>query len=716
MRMNRSLRSLASRLAPLAVACAVVLGADVVRGTGPFEKGPPAPTAPLIDFEVALLPADPFADSNAVDAKNSAFRRGELFTLVITGTPKPGFHTYPMTERSSDPDQRESGLSRLIYKDMTGLQPLWPIQESPPAQFVAYPNGLGVLLEHEHRFTWVQDILVLPDAKPGPHTLSFAIKLQVCDKNSCRNGEHTFEVPFTIAEASSVALTEELQKRREAKQPPILVRQVPDNLKTKEEAQSSNAPAPAVQQAETSLWGLLFTTMGAAIAMLFTPCVFPMIPITVSFFLKQSEKKHHNAIMTATVYSVTIIVVLALAVLILGKLIVDLANSPWMNFALGAMLIFFALSLFGMYELELPHFLSSFTSARESKGGYLGAFFMALTFTITSFTCTGPFLGPLLVATKEMQLSFDRLILAAFVYSATFAAPFFVLALFPSLLKMLPKSGGWLNAVKVVMGFLELAMAFKFLGNMDASLHPGNPILFTYETVFAAWIALSVACGLYLLGLFRLPHDTPVESIGVPRFLLATLFLGLGLYMTPALWHKTPQGVLGQFLVSFAPLDTEQGGAEGQLAGQQKLQWYLDYEQARTEALKENKLLFIDFTGVNCQNCRANELGVFPQPAVREELKKFVRVQLYTDIVPRQGLSKSEAEAEAKRNSVWQAKTFDDGATPLYVIFRPDQTTLEEDGKLKGVELGRKAGYISDVSAFVDLLKNAQDRQVAKRD
>jgi thiol:disulfide interchange protein DsbD len=380
------------------------------------------------------------------------------------------------------------------------------------------------------------------------------------------------------------------------------------------------------------------------------------------------------------------------------------------------MLMFFALSLFGMYELELPHFLSSFTSAREGKGGYAGAFFMALTFTITSFTCTGPFLGPLLVATKEMQLSYDRLILAAFVYSATFAAPFFVLALFPSLLKTLPKSGGWLNAVKVVMGFLELAMALKFLGNMDASLHPGNPILFTYETVIAAWIALSVACGLYLLGLYRLPHDTQIESIGVLRFLLATIFLGLGLYMMPALWHKTPQGIVGQFLVSFAPLDTEQGGAEGQFAGQQKLQWYLDYEQARAEAVKENKLLFIDFTGVNCQNCRANELGVFPQPAVREELKKFVRVQLYTDIVPRQGLSEGEAKAEAKRNSTWQAKTFDDSATPLYVIFKPDRTTLEEDGKLKGVELGRRAGYISDVSAFVDLLKNTQDRQVAKRD
>lgn len=716
MRMNLS------RLIPLMIVCGLLLGTDVARAAGPFEKEPFPRTAEKIDFSVALLPADPFSDTNAVDAKARTFRRGEPFTLVITGTPKRGYHTYPMTERSADPAQHESGLSQLIYpKDMAGLQPLWPIQESPEPKFVAYPDNLGVLLEHEHTFTWSQAILVSPDAKPGSRTLSFTIKLQVCNESNCIPGQHHFEVPFTIADTPAVALTKELQDRQNAKHT-IAVRPVPSNLQSKmSRSEEPAAPTRSVsplsppKKADTSLLGLLFATMGAAIAMLFTPCVFPMVPITVSFFLKQSEKKHHNPIITATVYSVTIIVVLALAVLILGKIIVDLANSPWMNLGLGLMLVFFALSLFGMYELELPHSLSSFTSSRESKGGYAGAFFMALTFTITSFTCTGPFLGPLLVATKELQLSYDRLILAAFVYSATFAAPFFVLALFPSLLKALPKSGGWLNGVKVVMGFLELAMALKFLGNMDASLHPGNPVLFTYETVFAVWIALAVACGLYLLGLFRLPHDTPVESIGVPRFLLATLSLGLALFMLPALNHKTPQGVLGEFLVSFAPLDTESDQSGSQLAGSSKLQWHLDYDKARAEALKENKLLLIDFTGVNCQNCRANERGVFPQPAVKDELEKFVRVQLYTDVVPKQGLSRGEAEAEANRNSNWQANTFADGTLPFYVIFKPDPTMLEENGKLKGVELGRTAGKINDVSAFVDILKNAQSRQIASR-
>src|SRR5262249_23378265 len=162
-----------------------------------------------------------------------------------------------------------------------------------------------------------------------------------------------------------------------------------------------------------------------------------------------------------------------------------------------------------------------FTSAREGQGGYVGAVFMALTFTITSFTCTGPFLGAMLGGVGALRPPFGHVVLASLVYSITFAAPFFLLALFPSLLKALPKSGGWLNSIKVTMGFIELALAMKFLGNADVSWNPGNPRLFTYDTVLCAWIALSFACGLYLIGVFRLPHDEPVDHIGVLRLLFA---------------------------------------------------------------------------------------------------------------------------------------------------------------------------------------------------
>src|SRR5581483_4422585 len=206
-------------------------------------------------------------------------------------------------------------------------------------------------------------------------------------------------------------------------------------------------------------------------------------PITVNFFLKQSEKEHHRPLAMASVYSGTIIILLTLVMLALGNVVIALANDPWFNLALGAVLVIFAMSLFGMFEIALPSGLARFTSAHEGQGGFMGAIFMALTFTITSFTCTGPFLGAMLAPVAGIKPPVWQLATAAVVYSATFAAPFFVLALFPAMLKKLPKSGGWLNAIKVTMGFLELGAALKFLSNTDIAWHPGNPRFFNYDTV-----------------------------------------------------------------------------------------------------------------------------------------------------------------------------------------------------------------------------------------
>jgi thiol:disulfide interchange protein DsbD len=325
---------------------------------------------------------------------------------------------------------------------------------------------------------------------------------------------------------------------------------------------------------------------------------------------------------------------------------------------------------------------------------------MALTFTITSFTCTGPFLGPLLVAVKETNITFPERLLGCFVYSGTFAAPFFVLAIFPNLLKRLPKSGGWLNAVKVVMGFLELAAALKFLANTDLALNPGNPRLFSYDSVLCAWIALSLLCGLYLLGVFRLPHDSPVESLSVGRMILASIFLGLAVYMTPALWRVTPQGILGEGLVAFLPQDTRpptSSGGDGGHPGE--LTWTRDYEAAWAQANREGKLLFVDFTGVNCTNCRYNEKVIFTLPRVREEMAKYVRVQLYTDNVPDPKLSFAESQRQGKRNLDLENGTFGDITLPLYAVIQPAadapfEQTPEGLPRLKGTILGVRKGLI----------------------
>jgi thiol:disulfide interchange protein DsbD len=257
------------------------------------------------------------------------------------------------------------------------------------------------------------------------------------------------------------------------------------------------------------------------------------------------------------------------------------------------------------------------------------------------------------------------------------------------------------------MGFLELAAALKFLANTDLAFNPGNGWFFNFETVIGAWIVLSFACGLYLLGLFRLPHDSPVEFLSVPRMVLATIFLGFALYLVPALFHKQPMGKIGEWALAFAPPDTSElpgGTAQGSSEG--KLEWTFDYQKARNQALREGKLVFIDFTGVNCTNCRANERNVFTRKEVRQELEKFALVQLYNDSVPDRSLSGAEAKAQADRNEEWQRQTFGDVSTPLYVIFQPDRDEAFEGTKLKGKELGRRAGYISNVPEFVAFLKD----------
>lgn len=648
----------------------------------------PTPIDDRIDFAISISP--------------ELVRRGQTARLTIKATPRPGFHTFPITKKSADKEQDVGQLTKLTIDPQPGLQVLWPIEETEPELEII--KNVGAFLEHKKEVTWSQDILVLADATPGEKKLRISLRVQVCDE-TCIQGYPVFEKAFRVTEEPAIPLTQALEQRRKVEQPAVQLVPVP----------GTDVIAVAVnKEKEGGLVGLMLVSMVAALLMLCTPCVFPMIPITVTFFLKQSEKEHHNALLTAAVYSLTIIIILAAAVLLLGDVIVRLANNTWLNLAFGALLVFFALSLFGMYEIELPSGLARFTSAHEGKGGYIGALFMALTFTITSFTCTGPFLGPLLVATKEYQLNLGERALGALVYSATFAAPFFVLALFPSLLKKLPKSGGWLNAVKVVMGFIEMALALKFLANTDIALNPGRPMLFNYETVLCAWIALSLACGLYLFGVFRLPHDSPVESLSVMRMLLGGVFLGLAIYMVPAMWRVSPQGLIGQFIVATLPLDTK--------AREGELKWSYDYEEAWKQALDENKLIFVDFTGVNCTNCRSNEKNVFALPEVQQALKGYVRVQLYTDSVPDPRLSPAEATRQAERNSGWMEGTFGDISLPLYAIFRPTKGALPfEDNpggkqKLRGFIPGlTRKGFIreTEIPDFERFLLRGQMGQCA---
>jgi thiol:disulfide interchange protein len=637
----------------------------------------------LIDFQVEVSSNDPFALTHKSGSKVPEVRPGEVIKIVITGTTKRGHYTYPATEK--DP---VGPLSKIEFRDKQLFLPLPPLTESKWK--VVEKDGIKHV-KHYEPFTWTQELYVRPNTPAGTQTLEVTINLQVCDDQSCTGPDAypTLKTTINVLKDDPLPVSAELQKRLdEAGRPPTLAKT--------QRAPRVNTPASGGD----SLGAFLVAAFLGAFLMLLTPCVFPMIPITVNFFLKQSEKEHNKPIVVATIYSGTIIIVLSAAVLILGKVIVDLANDAWFNLILGGVLIFFALSLFGMYEIELPSFLARFTSAREGQGGYLGALFMALTFTITSFTCTGPFLGLLLGSIAGTRPPMLHLVLGAVVYSATFAAPFFVLALFPSILKTLPKSGGWMNTIKVTMGFLELAFALKFLANTDIAWFPGNPRLFNYDTVLVAWIVIAAACGLYLLGVFRLPHDDEAGPIGVVRLLFATLLLGLAIYMSPALLGGIPRGFVWENIVAFLPPSLKDEG-------------HLDFPPAWAEAVKENKLIFIDFTGVNCTNCRDNEKNVFPKPNVSQALKKYVVVKLYTDTVPNPNLNASEAKQQAERNTRWR-DTLGNPTLPYYLIFEPARDRPFNGEDLNGKVLGRyEKGTIRDIDEFVEFLEEPLDGRAA---
>lgn len=452
---------------------------------------------------------------------------------------------------------------------------------------------------------------------------------------------------------------------------------------------------------QTDIWSFLWLAVTFGAISLLTPCVFPMIPITVSYFMKHSDGHHGRTIKLATVYSVGIIATFSalgmlLAVLFGAAGINLFAANPWVNLFIGALFLFFAFNLFGFYEIAVPSSvltkLDSITRSEAGKGSaYVGALLMGLTFTLTSFTCTSPFIGSLLVSTAQGDWKMPLLGMLAF--SIVFALPFFVLAVAPRLLHSLPRSGGWLNSVKVVMGFLEIAAAMKFLSNVDlvwgAGLNETGVLnygkIFTRELVLIIWVVIGLAIVAYILGLFRFKHDSPVKKVTPLRVAFATLFFGLCIYLTT--------GVLGRKLgelESFLPPKNAKSMFNVLGNPHEELAWMTnDLEGALQKAKLENKYVFVDFTGYTCTNCRWMEANMFVRPEVRQEMEKFVLVSLYTD---------GEGEIY-ERQQQFQQDIFETVALPFYAVFDAD-----------GRPVASFPGLTRDANEFLDFLKNAQQK------
>jgi len=505
-------------------------------------------------------------------------------------------------------------------------------------------------------------------------------------------------------------------------------------------AADPNAAAPGQGK---SIWGLILEAIAWGFVALLTPCVFPMIPMTVSFFLKQNqvaegeEKKKGRGKWLASIFGLSIVALytIPIAVIILityfagGETVTaDIFNwlaTHWLpNIIFFLIFMVFAASFFGAFEITLPSSWLNKSDAKSNKGGLGGVFFVALTLVLVSFSCTGPIVGSVLI--KSTQGQFWEPIITMLAFSIAFALPFTLLAFAPSLLDKLPKSGGWLNSVKVVLGFVEVALGFKFLSVADQTYHWG---LLDREVYLAIWIVVFFLLGLYLLGKIRFAYDSPVEHLSVFRLILVIVVFTFVVYMIPGMWGaplKALSGYLPPITTQDFVLDPNQhgGGGTTYVVGQPAedgdgipasrkyadflhmpydIPAFFDYEEARAYATKVGKPILLDFTGHGCVNCREMEARVWSDPRVLKLMKNdYVVCSLYGDdkkVLDKKDWVTTEdgkvLKSLGKINSYFMMKRYQVNAQPYYVILDP----VTEKNKVPA------RSYNLDVDEYVKFLE-----------
>ena len=588
-----------------------------------------------------------FTFSNGVEPKVTSFIvtpdrldliAGEYLKLTVDINIAPGCFIYSTdSEKSLTP-------TKIIWPDSTIFTDSSLFFEPIPK--TKYDDNFEMEVSyHENKVTLYQYFLTSKNLDSGE--IDGKLFYQVCHGTQCLRRYEDFNFNLTVSNS----------------EPRSEFSKIPETGNIK--SQSKNSLQDAI---DSGFFSFILLSFGMGLLALLTPCVFPMIPITVSYFTKQGEREGNNPLKSAIIYALGIIVIftslgLILAVTIGASGANQIASNPWINLFIAALFVFFALSLFGMYEIEIPSAMRQFSLQQEQQDGVAGILFMALTFTLTSFTCTVQFVGLLLVAAS--QGSYLWPILGMLIFSLAFSLPFFFLALFPQYLSKLPKSGQWMNSIKVTMGFLELGAAMKFFSNMDLVWGIG---FFTYNIVLLSWAILSLLTGLYLLGFIKFPHDVKLTKIGFPRILISTCFLIFGLYLSNSLHAGQVHGLIESYL----PPKVEEG-------------WIENYEEALLASQNSKKPIFLDFTGYTCTNCRWMEKNVFVDEQVEELFEHFILVRLYTDGGPNH---KEYQQMEIDR--------YGTAALPFYVVI---------DNKEK--EINRFPGMDTNVNKFIKFLEES---------
>lgn len=629
--------------------------------------------------------------------------------VVITAQVASGYHLYA-------PSNPQPGGVPITFRfdNLKGAKLV-----GAPVANKKYTKAYNDIFEQdEHYFSG--SVSFTQKLKPTAEKISVDVEVngQVCNDGGCFPVHHAAKLTAT----ANMAAKDDAKEAAEEEKTEALTDMV-DSLHADEtllpEADNSNVSAMQTSywqnvESEFKQFGEDGATQGRSLLYIFiagflgglvalvTPCVWPMIPMTVSFFLKKKNGGKKRAVGQAALYGTGIVVIyvglgLIITAIFGASALNNLATSAIFNIIFFALLVLFAISFMGGFELTLPASWTNKMDAKvDSTTGYLSLFFMAFTLVLVSFSCTGPIIGTLLVEAAATS-NFLSPAVGMFGFSLALALPFTLFALFPSVLKSMPKSGGWLNTVKVVLGFLELALALKFLSVADLAY--GWRIL-DREVFLALWIVIFGLLGVYLLGKLTFPHDSKVERIGIPRFMLACISLAFAVYMIPGLW-----GAPLKSISAFAPPAHTQDFSlyEGDVHVKTD-----NFDEALTMAREQNKPVLIDFSGHGCVNCRKMEASVWTDPRVKSVIDQdFILVTLMVDekqaLPEPMTVTESDGQKRTLRTvgdkwSYLQRTKFGANAQPYYVILDPQGHPLEAP-----------YGFNESASDFLDFLQRGLD-------
>ncbi|HLK49358.1 MAG TPA: cytochrome c biogenesis protein CcdA [Bryobacteraceae bacterium] len=565
---------------------------------------------------------------------------GSKVLARMTGEIDPGWHLYSLSTPGAIPTTIQVAPNPAVDEKFRVLQ--------PPPRKAFDPNFQAATETFEKQVTFLVELEVKKEGAKGPAELSVTARYQTCNDKVC--------IPPVRRTATATLAVDPAAPVRSAVIPAGYAEPTASGAPNA----ITEAAAPEAQAQAQGWWAFLLVAFGFGLATIFTPCVFPMIPITMSYFLNQQSGERRDAVSQAVVFCLGIIVLFSglglLLTAVLGPFgIVQLGANPWVNGFIALLFLAFGLSLLGAFEITVPSAVLTRLNQSSGKGGFAGTLVMGLTFSLASFACVGPFVGTLLAASVGGSMA--RPIAGMVTFAAGLALPFFLLALFPSYLKRLPKSGGWLARVKVVMGFIILGASLKYLSSVDQVLGWGA---LTRERFLSAWIVLAAMAGLYLLGFLRLEGVKPDERMGLGRLLTGMAFLVFALSLAPGMFGSS----LG-YLDSYVP--AAEAGSGSARTGATGLVWKKnDYRAALDEARRDGKLVFINFTGIACANCHWMESNMFPRPEIAGALKDFVLVELFTDT----------DDKAADENQKLELAKFNTIASPFYAIVDPDEKVI----------------------------------------